>query len=38
MGRKHDFPELKAMNLYAADTTGNGMKMPLLPLCLTSNT
>lgn len=32
MGRKHDFPELKAMNLYAVDTTGNGTNSPVLPI------
>jgi len=38
MARKHDFPELKAMNLYAVNTTGNGMNMPLLPFVPTSTT
>lgn len=28
MGRKNEFPELKAIGLYAADTVGNGMNSP----------
>lgn len=34
MGRKNEFPELKAIGLYAAETVGNGMNsnpLPLLP-------
>lgn len=32
MGRKNEFPELKAIGLYAADTVGNGMQSKPLPL------
>lgn len=32
MGRKNEFPELKAIGLYAADTVGNGMNSNPLSL------
>ena len=32
MGRKNEFPELKAIGLYAADTVGNGTDSKPLPL------
>ena len=31
MGRKDDHPKLKASGVYAANTTGNGKRLPLLP-------
>ena len=37
MVRKNEFPELKAIGLYAADTVGNGTEfhsLPLFPLSL----
>lgn len=35
MKRKDQFPELKVLNLYAADTIGNGMIIPLLSIPFT---